>query len=189
MSESGTYRFTFTNTVGCSTRDSFTVRLADAVELTLPKDLTVPECTLLTLDAGLSDSVDLDILWFGDFDICADCVAPTVFVDTAGTVTVSVLDLRTGCRTVDSTEIRIIANQDIFVPNAFSPNGDGTNDFFTVYSRKPNTVVQRMAIFDRWGNDIFSRENFPANDSSIGWGGQGLPIEGGDLLTTRCLHT
>ena len=179
VSESGTYRFTFTNTAGCSARDSFTVRLADAVELTLPEDLTVPECTLLTLDAGLSDSVDLDILWSGDFDLCADCVAPTVFVDTAGTVTVQVLDLRTGCRTVDSTEIRIIANQDIFVPNAFSPNGDGTNDFFTVYSRKPNMVVQRMAIYDRWGNAVFSRENFLANDSSIGWGGEGLPIEGG----------
>ncbi|WP_116106146.1 gliding motility-associated C-terminal domain-containing protein [Lewinella sp. IMCC34191] len=180
VSESGTYSFVFTNAAGCSLRDSFTVTLADAIAVSLPEDLTVAECSLVMLESGITDSTNLDIQWSGDFAICAGCTAPIIFVDTMGTVTLEVMDLRTGCLAVDSTQISIIANRDLYIPNAFSPNGDGTNDVFTVFSRKPNTVVQRMDIYDRWGNAIFHREAFAANDVLVGWDGRGLPLEDGD---------
>ena len=49
--------------------------------------------------------------------------------------------------------------------NAFSPNGDGINDFFIVESR--NIVEYQMIIFNRWGNSVFE-----SNDPSIGWDGR-----------------
>jgi gliding motility-associated-like protein len=44
-----------------------------------------------------------------------------------------------------------------YVPNAFSPNGDGTNDEF--YGKGENIVSYEMSIFDRWGNSLFHTED------------------------------
>ncbi|MCB0396315.1 MAG: PKD domain-containing protein [Flavobacteriales bacterium] len=53
-----------------------------------------------------------------------------------------------------------------YVPNVFSPNGDGMNDVFKVYS----TYIKeyRLLIFDRWGNQIFITHN-----TENGWNGMG----------------
>lgn len=53
-----------------------------------------------------------------------------------------------------------------YIPNAFSPNGDGTNDVFMMFA--PASVPYQLSIFDRWGDLIFQRECV-ANQS--GWDG------------------
>ena len=57
-----------------------------------------------------------------------------------------------------------------FVPNSFSPNEDGINDYFTIYASK-NFTINYFRIFDRWGNLIFEKENFLCNDDAQGWNG------------------
>jgi len=44
-----------------------------------------------------------------------------------------------------------------FVPNAFSPNGDGKNDDF--YGKGENIINYEMFIYDRWGDEIFYSDN------------------------------
>ncbi len=66
----------------------------------------------------------------------------------------------------------------VFAPNAFSPNSDGNNDVFTIFSS--NDWVENIAqleIFNRWGDRVFAAQNIPINDSKLGWNGsfQGLP--------------
>ncbi len=76
-----------------------------------------------------------------------------------------------GC--VNSDTITIIVNELIcgepylFVPNAFTPNADGENDYFKPYA--PVGVVRKMyfAVYDRWGEVIYESENI--NDR--GWDG------------------
>lgn len=57
----------------------------------------------------------------------------------------------------------------LYIPSAFSPNGDGRNDLFEVFM-KPNTdaVIKNYAIFNRWGSMVFESKNFtlPASDSA-----------------------
>ncbi|MBY5959600.1 gliding motility-associated C-terminal domain-containing protein [Membranicola marinus] len=55
------------------------------------------------------------------------------------------------------------------VPNAFSPNGDGVNDYFTVYGREDFIVIRAMRIFDRWGNRVYEQKN----DEPFRWDGTG----------------
>ena len=58
----------------------------------------------------------------------------------------------------------------MFIPNTFSPNNDGMNDVF--YPRgKGIFAIKRMKIFSRWGEVIFERNDFNANDASKGWDG------------------
>lgn len=45
----------------------------------------------------------------------------------------------------------------IFVPNAFTPNNDGINDFF--YIPSDNLSDFRFNVFDRWGNEVFATQN------------------------------
>ena len=56
-------------------------------------------------------------------------------------------------------------------PNAFSPNGDGANDYFTVYGGIDVEEVVNFQIFNRWGGLVFSNKNFQPNDDLIGWDG------------------
>ncbi|MEZ5046837.1 MAG: choice-of-anchor L domain-containing protein [Chitinophagaceae bacterium] len=70
-----------------------------------------------------------------------------------------------GCPQMDSVKIRVIT-QDVFVPNAFSPNGDGKNDEFRITAR--NLInVQEFRIFNRWGQELFY-----TNDIRKGWDGR-----------------
>jgi len=60
----------------------------------------------------------------------------------------------------------------VYIPNAFTPNGDGNNDFFTIYGGADVKIIQEFKIYDRWGSNIFSAVNIPANDDQAGWDGK-----------------
>ena len=62
--------------------------------------------------------------------------------------------------------------QQFYIPNAFSPNDDGFNDTFYFQDDGNILEIQTLLIFDRWGGLVFQRENFPANDPSLGWNGK-----------------
>jgi gliding motility-associated-like protein len=74
------------------------------------------------------------------------------------------VSLLQGCPQTDSFRVTVI-EQDVFVPSAFSPNGDGINDIFHVTARKLITL-QEFKIMNRWGQQIFE-----TRDISKGWDG------------------
>ena len=76
------------------------------------------------------------------------------------------------CPASDSTSIEVIKNRKVFIPNSFSPNGDGTNDFFAIYGAISNVQrIEKMIIFDRWGGVVFENHDFAPNDQLNGWDG------------------
>ena len=62
-------------------------------------------------------------------------------------------------------------NRDVYTGNAFSPNSDGTNDFFLPYFGKSIENASMFRIFDRWGNLVFSQDNLQL-DTVVGWDGK-----------------
>ncbi len=75
------------------------------------------------------------------------------------------------CNALDRISIYVMCdNTNVFMPNTFSPNGDGVNDIF--YPRGSGVFnVKNLHIFNRWGEVIFEKANFNANDASAGWDG------------------
>ncbi|HMZ46899.1 MAG TPA: gliding motility-associated C-terminal domain-containing protein [Chitinophagaceae bacterium] len=71
----------------------------------------------------------------------------------------------------EEVKVTVVCNGgNIFVPNTFSPNGDGMNDVF--YPRgKGVYTIKSFRIFNRWGEMVFEKTNFQANDASAGWDG------------------
>jgi gliding motility-associated-like protein len=59
-----------------------------------------------------------------------------------------------GCTVLLEVSIRINRAGILFVPNAFTPNGDGINDVFLPTGKNPLLPVKRFAVFDRWGNQV-----------------------------------
>jgi gliding motility-associated-like protein len=66
----------------------------------------------------------------------------------------------------------------IFLPDAFSPNGDGNNDTFTVFADQEVAIVNHLRIFNRWGGMVFERTDFAPNNPALGWDGllDGQPL-------------
>ncbi len=59
----------------------------------------------------------------------------------------------------------------VFIPNVFSPNDDGKNDYFMIYGGPDVKIVQEFKIYDRWGSNLFSAVNIATNDEEAGWDG------------------
>ncbi len=76
-----------------------------------------------------------------------------------------------GCDSNFILVLKIIKEGEVFIPNIFSPNDDGINDFFTAYSTEEIAIIDRMLIYDRWGNLVYSKDKFESNNNSIGWNG------------------
>jgi gliding motility-associated-like protein len=63
------------------------------------------------------------------------------------------------------------STEHVFIPEAFSPNDDGINDFFTIFAGN-ELHINFLQIFDRWGNLIFENTDFLSNDEKEGWNGK-----------------
>jgi len=98
---------------------------------------------------------------------CYDCQTVTHVAEQSGTFYVSVVDAN-GCPAMDSVNVRVIESceGDIWVPNAFTPNGDEMNDEFRVRSSGMIQLIH-FRVFDRWGNQVFETDNF-----NEGWNGK-----------------
>ncbi len=70
-----------------------------------------------------------------------------------------------GCRDSITGFVTIHPNYIIYVPSAFTPDGDYINDVFYAYGK--GVIEFEMLIFDRWGKNIFT-----SNDINKGWDGR-----------------
>ncbi|GAB4000267.1 hypothetical protein GCM10028807_52710 [Spirosoma daeguense] len=88
-----------------------------------------------------------------------------------GSYTVTARD-EAGCMSTQETVINASGDCYIYVPDAFTPNGDGVNDQFKIISgHKVNYTIRKFAIYSRWGEVIFAKENFSVQDSDVWWDG------------------
>jgi gliding motility-associated-like protein len=94
---------------------------------------------------------------------------PTVQAKKAMTYTYTVSDRDTPiCEFSDTVSIRpyeiICGEPEVFLPTAFTPNGDGMNDELKIYGRYLKSV--ELAVYDRWGKAVFQ-----TNDKDFSWDG------------------
>jgi gliding motility-associated-like protein len=101
---------------------------------------------------------------------CSNCLSPLA-TPTKTTKYLLTAVNEGGCTTTDSIRVQVICNgANFFVPNTFSPNGDGVNDQFIVNGVGLN-VIPSITIYNRWGQIVFQKSNFAPNTPSEGWDG------------------
>ncbi len=101
----------------------------------------------LTIESPVATNV-IGSLCIDDF---AKYTEEGVYVDTLISIT--------GC---DSVRILEIKGGSLFIPNVFSPNGDGVNDFLELYTSQQFTpTIEYFAIFDRFGTMTYQTSTWP----------------------------
>jgi gliding motility-associated-like protein len=154
---SGTYTVAIRNDDGCGT--NITITTPEPIplpQISLPNDTTL--CKGMPYNISIEQQDAVSYLWSNGSTEC--CIKVTE----AGVYTLTATN---ACGTV-SEQINIATvpcNFCLFVPNAFSPNGDGSNDVFRILETCPIKKFQ-LQIFNRWGERVFT-----SLSSSIRWDG------------------
>ena len=99
-----------------------------------------------------------------------NCTTPTLNTSTDVSFTLTVNDVCFGTETYEYN-IGVFNPNGTMLPNAFTPDGDGTNDFFNVILSESGcsevTEVLDFKIFDRWGTKVYDNDT-----PSQGWNGR-----------------
>ena len=162
-------------------RDSTGCRETIEVEVPQPPQLQVNAGPDLSIELGLSTDLRAIVVpssrlvrykWTpADSTLsCFDCPRPSARPLLTTTYTVSVQD-SSGCSALDDVELKVLKIRPIFIPNVFSPNGDGLNDYFAIFGNQAAFSVKELRIYDRWGGQVFEGKNIPLNAENQGWDG------------------
>lgn len=155
LENSGTYKLQVEDTLQCSDTKEITLVVNSLPYIDFTEEDTIIAIPGFELHAG---SGYKDYMWITGAE------DEYIVIDTSGMYKVDVTS-NNGCAKSDSVYV-IIGNRKIYLPNAFTPNGDGLNDSFRPLHIYDYITSYHLAIFNRWGQLIF--ESF---DKSEGWNG------------------
>ncbi|OAV43115.1 hypothetical protein A3850_000775 [Lewinella sp. 4G2] len=167
---SGTYQLSTEDDRGCTA----------VTELTVPETI-IPTLSIAGVDRiGLGDStllqattnVSVDTIEWSQPVRCLDPECRSVYVRPLRTADYRVtIASEAGCVAQSQITIFVDERVSVYVPTAFSPNGDGVNDRLTVFAGDDVATVLDLQIFDRWGNRVASYPEFPPGNEDFGWDG------------------
>jgi gliding motility-associated-like protein len=166
----GTHNLHITSNGGCVTDTTVTIaEPAAAVLAIVPGDTTMELGGTLQLNTSLSAfNTDSAVLynWSANEGMsCADCANPVVNTYAKSTEYSVTVTYNGSCKAVATAKVDVKGNNVApFVPNAFTPNGDGNNDVFMVFGQGISKID--MQIFNRWGERVFQ-----SNNQYDGWDG------------------
>ena len=173
----GTYTVTLTNTLnGCSTTNTLTNYITVFADPVAAFDASN---TILTqLETGVSffnnSNNATTYSWdFGDGTTSTATDPTHTYPQEAGSYTVILTAIsQGGC--IDQAALTIVVKEDqiIYVPNAFTPDGDEyNNEFKPVLSEGFDLFNYTLLVYNRWGEVIYQKSNFAASDPTAGWDG------------------
>ena len=180
---SGMYTYTIFDNNGCEYTGNFqidmppfgSIDLGETINTSIGSEITIIPTIVLYTSRNISQ---IDWYFNRNFE-CESCDLFTFVVLENSWVHVELTD-DFGCKYVDSVEIRINPGSGMYLPNAFSPNGDGVNDILQIYTRAGYGIIQYWHIYDRWGTRVFSVDTpFDNTIESFYWDGT---FKGIDLL-------
>ena len=167
----GNYELKIADADGCEAESM--IILSDApdayVDLGPDRVLKLGDSLLLEVKTNL---LPTEIQWSPKEGLsCTSCLNP--IANPQRTITYSILVTSSGgCQLSDDIRITVEEPSLLYVPNAFSPNGDAENERLLVYADLTQVdLIQRFQIFDRWGSLVFERQNFAPGDESAAWDG------------------
>lgn len=169
----GSYEYKATDRYGCTATLEATLIDPERFFLSLGQDQTVDLGDALRISSSTNhDIASIDAQPPLDLDCIPTCDIIELFPVESGSFIVTATS-EAGCVSIDTLNIMVNKVRKVFFPNAFTPNNDGRNDLFTIYADIPNVqLIEKLLIFDRWGNLVFERNEFLPNDTVLGWNGE-----------------
>ncbi len=160
---------------------TYTVTVSDANNCSADSSVTILEPAQITLQVLSADSISMgtEVLiqtqvqpagnnytyqWTPpNFLSCDNCANPTFSAVSTMQYVVVITDAN-GCMVDTNITIHVNTDKTVFIPNVFTPNGDGNNDRWEIFSS--TSVYFNLKLFNRWGEKVF--DSFNATE---GWDG------------------
>ncbi|TAK36244.1 MAG: T9SS type B sorting domain-containing protein [Saprospiraceae bacterium] len=170
----GTFEVTAQDDNGCTASEIIWVSapIPVVVELGSSQSIDAGDGTTLTAIVNLPYDSLATITWSGlDTVECPTCLTQPVAPLLTTTYAIEIT-AENGCQDADAVTVFVDRRKHVYIPNAFSPNNDGTNDVFQIFA-KPNTVAQvkSFLVFSRWGETVWQYYFFEPNNPAYGWNG------------------
>nr|HPH86706.1 gliding motility-associated C-terminal domain-containing protein [Ferruginibacter sp.] len=163
IADAGIYTLLATDRVGCTDQKSIELIVSENPVASFHGTDTLEMQAGDVLDAGAGLSA---YLWnTGDS-------TESIVINAEGMYSVE-MKSPVGCLGSDSVYVKLTSEEipefAIYVPNAFSPNGDGINDIFKIKFPNSTFNIQHLtlSIFDRWGGMVYTTD-----DVAVGWDGK-----------------
>ncbi len=182
------YRVVGSDELGCFKDTAYiTVAVGEYPVVNLGQDKVLASGDKLQMNPKVTNGPISKWSWFPAGDLsCTNCPAPVAQVK--NDVCYSVLATNAfGCAGTDTVCIRTFCEgSQVFIPNAFTPDGDGVNDHLFVRG-KGIKLIKSFRVFNRWGQVVFERANFtPDNNTANAWDGR---IKGKDASPDAYIYT
>ncbi|MCR9289086.1 MAG: choice-of-anchor L domain-containing protein [Bacteroidetes bacterium] len=172
---SGSYDVIVQDANGCEEDQDITIVTPAEVNV----DLLTPEIEISWGDQTQIQTITnvplneiQSVSWTPSFGLsCVDCLDPMANPTETTIYTVTITD-ENGCQDKGNILIRVTKDQNVYIPNAFSPNGDGANDVFMIFSDgKSVAKIESFLVFNRWGETVYEQYDFQPDDPAHGWDG------------------
>ena len=152
---------------GCRYEMEIALEEAEALSLNLGEDQEINFGDSIRIEA-MTDALDIEsILWsppdyLNRTDSLVVIAAPPEEI-----VYSALLTTQAGCTASDDITLFVRREEKIFIPNAFTPNGDSVNDSFRVFFGDGITAIGSIKIFNRWGDLVFDQSGDVAWDGKF----------------------
>ena len=173
--ESGIYTVVVTDQNGCSASQQFIIDSLQSLNFSLPPQYSVLEGD--TVELSITGDIlepGLTVQWAPSVYLTCDTCFATAAFPAETTPFSAVITDAMGCSYSLETVVHVLIDStrgpEFYLPNIFSPNNDGQNDRFMVFSEDDEAQLIEMVVLDRWGNRMFTeKDNLLA--SAEGWDG------------------
>ncbi|MDA7804279.1 gliding motility-associated C-terminal domain-containing protein, partial [Crocinitomix sp.] len=157
------YTVTATNPACGSSEDELTIIVYELPTITSSNDTVIGVGGDLELWAYSDDATYYN--WTPAVYSCITSNCSEVYVvPEATTLYIVTVTDKNNCSNSDSVLVDLNGVMDVFIPNIFSPNGDGSNDKLVIYG--PRLFEFNMEIYDRWGKRVYV-----SDDQKSAWDG------------------
>ena len=156
---------------GCDSIVNVDLSFSPSISFVFPRD------TLVAMGGTVSIppprfNFELDALLWSTNTVdsyCLDCPVLEILPLRSGQVSLTVIDTN-GCSATSTLEL-VLEPARLYIPNSFSPNRDGINDRFRIYTNYQGVSIVRFEVYDRWGDQVFSYNGLGSGLSQTSWDG------------------
>ncbi len=177
----GTYQVKVINELGCKGVGSFELMEDRPLSLRIITDQTdiiEGDTISVTYSSDPAAATPVSFQWFAEGTLtCRQCSSAT-FIPLLDNALMLTVEDDQGCFSEASASISVQElNLDVYVPNAIHSASQSGNDRFMIYGAKSIRRIERLAIYDRWGDLVYIQKKIKANSPSKGWNGysNGVP--------------
>ncbi len=167
----GNYEVLIQDRFGCNLTLEALIENPEQFIIELGPDWSIQLGESVEIEAMVNDEL-IASTWSPEVEGCAmDCLGFEIFPTNSQYYYLTAVS-DDECVAVDSVFIEVEKIRKVYIPNIFSPNFDGINDYFAPIVIAPNVEsIQSFQVFNRWGAVVYEGRDFISGASSSGWDG------------------